>query len=299
MKKVVIIGLILIANLLSFFSFVDFKLKPFAIADEIKKYAQIQKENVQFFFASGGGLGFILPKSYYVELIANVDENGFYMARYLEQVGYVRKSDVQCVSSAPHRKFLDDVNFRILASQSAELRSEPSREKGANTLICELDLYETNFVFYGKQAGEEVVPKRGCDWYYCSYVKNGTEKFGYVYAGLIDQMKSYDELEMSAYPIDEHMWINANDEQVKQESLSLDMPDSSQFAVIVGISVPALLLLIALFRPVRLRKVIKNRATNNQGDLSSKRNERSNVISLPRQKKQARAEKGKDFYELK
>ena len=292
MKKIVIIGLIFIINLLSFFSFYDFKLKPFAIADEMKKYAQIQKENVQFFFTPNGEVGFELPKSYYVELLANVDENGFYLAKYLEQVGYVKKNDIQCVSSSPQKKFLNDVNFRILANQSAELRSEPSRTKGASTLICELDLYETNFVFYGKRIGEEVVPKRGNVWYYCMYVKNQTKYFGYVYGGLVDQMPNFEELELNAFPIDEHTWTLAN-ENPKQENLSIDMPNSSQLAVIVGISVPALLLLIVLFRPVKVTKTIKNKSTANEN------NKRCNVVHLPKPKKQFKAEKGKDFYELK
>ncbi len=273
----------------------------YAEESSMDKFAQIQKEGVFLYYSPNGKPIFEIPATYYVELLQQENEQGFYKAKYLEQIGYVKSADIQCVQNAPPVPFLTNINFRILASQSAELRSEPSRSNGINSLLCELDLYETNFIYYGEIQGEEVVSKRGDIWYFCSYTKNNSTLKGYVYAGLTDQMKEIYRLSLDANPIDAHDWSTTKKED---GGLGFTPPSSSQLAIILCISIPVLLLIIALFKPVRTASLARNKKlsySNSKQSAEQSTITKHNIIELkpnPKRKSSQKASKGKDFYEL-
>lgn len=255
-------------------------------AESTSFFAQIQTENVFFFEDKGTKPIFEIPETYYVKLLENESE-GFYKAEYMNLTGFVRASEVQCVEEHPFTIYLENVNFRILASQSAELRSEPSRTLGLATLVCELPLYETNFTYYGKIEGEEVVPNRSNIWYYASYTKNGVTKYGYVYSGLTDNFTSYTSLPISLYPISKHNWASLEEEPIITPSF--EPPNSFELAIIIAITVPALLL---LFFMLKTSKKVRPVQAKNNGDII-KMPPPKTATSVPRKKK-----RGKDYYEI-
>lgn len=296
MKKQLLILFLIALNI--FFFLYNANSAIFSLAETKGYYAQVQKDDVYFFNQDKKPL-FILPKTYYCRILKKADNDGYYYCKYINAYGYVKKSDVQCTSSCPDSPFLSSVNFRVLASQSAELRSEPERTNGALSLICTLDLYETNFILYGKTSGEEVVSKRGNTWYYCEHVGANGTKLGYVYAGLCDQVKEYNEKSLDANPIDEFAWASEeNDFQQSKEineNLAFVMPNSNQMLIIICISIPLLLLLLTLFTSPKNAKFTSPKHINNKN--SDKNTEKINNPKASRHIK--RAEKGKDFYELK
>ncbi|MGN1227820.1 MAG: hypothetical protein ACI4TX_04160 [Christensenellales bacterium] len=221
-------------------------------------YAQIQNSNVYLYSEPFGTPLFELPQTFYVKLTEN-SKNGHYKAEYMNVSGYVLESDVQCVANEPTTPYLTNVSFRNYGTQSSELRTEPSRLAGTNTLICELPLYETNFTYYGKISGEEVVPNRGDIWYYCKYTKNNQSRFGYIYAGLIDLMTNYLNNPLDAYPILKHEWKST---QTETTNPNIALPDQKQTLIILGISIPIIVILALMFKPIQ-NKNERNRNLNN------------------------------------
>ena len=295
MKKQLFILFLILFNVFFFFYSLNYNVLAQTIQE--KKFAQVQKDGV-FFYSKDKSELFVLPKTFYCQILSPVDSQGFYYCKYINCYGYVKKSDVQCVSGEISAPFLDYVNFRVLASQSAELRSSPTREDGANSLICTLDLYQTNFILYGTKQGEEVVSKRGTDWFYCEYFSGNSSVLGYVYSGLCDQVKNHSNLEINPNPIDEFAWKSSEDtvQNTADETITFVIPDSNQMLIIICISVPILILLLTLFVPFKSAKSI-----NNKPEKASDENKNSaSIINMPKRNKRInRAEKGKDFYELK
>lgn len=255
-------------------------------AESTSFFAQIQTQNVFLFEDKGTKPIFEIPNTYYVKLLED-EVDGYYKAQYLNLTGFVRASEIQCVDEHPFTPFLENVNFRILASQSAELRSEPSRSLGLATLVCELPLYETNFIYYGKIQGEEVVPSRSNIWYYASYTKNGVCQYGYVYSGLTDNLASYNSLPLSLYPITKHNWASLQEEPIITPSF--EPPSSSELAIIIAITVPTLLLLFFMLKTSKKPKSVQNK---NNGDII-KMPPPKTATSVPHKKK-----RGQDYYEI-
>lgn len=256
-----------------------FPLKQIPVNAQSNNFAQVQKSNVYLYSESLTPL-FEIPYSYYVRLLSD-SENEYYNCEYNGIMGYVKKSDIQCCQSVTQAPYLENISFRILASQSAELRSEPSRKKGLSTLLCELDLYETNFSYIGKLQGEEVVPGRGDIWYYAKYSKNNITLTGYIYSGLCDQLSSIPVLSINTTPIPSHNWI-VEDEKVEQipENPQFVLPSQNETLIILIVTIPIIILILILL-------FSKKSKTTTESDYS-------NVITM-RPKK---AKKGKDYYEL-
>lgn len=243
-------------------------------------FAQIQKSNV-YLYSSNFEPIFELPYSYYVKLLSP-SENEYYSCEYNGITGYVKKTEIQCCKSLTETPYLQNVSFRILGSQSAELRSEPSKKKGLSTLLTELDLYETNFTYLGKLQGDEVVPGRGDIWYYAKYSKNNITLTGYVYAGLCDQLSAIPILSINSTPIDVHTWVEEQPEEIIPETPQFILPEKNELLIIAIVTIPIIILLLLLI----FNKKSKNVTTQNI-DLS-------NVVTL----KPKKAKRGKDYYEL-
>lgn len=270
------------------------------LADSRSFYAQIQSPNVYMYESENGKPLFEIPCSFYVHLLAPKTSNDFYFCEYIQQKGYVKSSEITCVENAPPNPYLCNVNFRILASQSAELRTEPSNINGLNSLICELGLYETNFIYYGKIQGQEVVSMRGDIWYYCSYTKNSQTLLGYIYAGLTDQFKEIYPLSLQIDTISEHNWEEPESSTTLEKQQVFTSLSQNQVLIICGVSAPILLLLLTLFKPIRKSKLVgkkiqsrtqseKNKKETSLEDLTVKQNKFKTYRKAP---------KGKDFYEL-
>lgn len=224
-------------------------------------YAQIQNKNVYLYNAPFGSPLFEIPETYYVKLLEK-SKNGFYKAQYIDIIGYIIETEIQCVANPPVTPFLSTVSFRNYGAQSSELRTEPTRLGGTSTLICELPLYETNFTYYGKISGEEVVPNRSDIWFYCSYTKNNQTKQGYIYSGLIDMMTSYISNPIDPYPILKHEW--KEDKQTETTGATLSLPSKKQTLIILAITIPIIALVALMFKPMQAKK--QPPKTNKNGD---------------------------------
>lgn len=243
-------------------------------------FAQIQRDGVYLNLSPTASPIFEIPRTYYVELLEN-KVDGYYKARYLDIIGYVNENDIQCVNELPTTPYLQNVSFRILGEQSRELRSEPSRYKGVSTLITELPLYETNFIYYGTIEGDEVVPERSNIWYYASYSKNNLTKTGYIYSGLCDKLTTITYNPLSLYPIDSHEWQTQEPPTITTPSF--EPPSTNQLIIILAISIPMIILLIALFKPARTTKTQSDKVIRMP----------NTVVQIP--KKRSRKT---DYYEL-
>ena len=316
MKKCVTIIYCILCLIFFLFSLPIPKL-PSAHANDILQtqfYAQALEQDVVFYKDVDKTPLFVLPATYYVMLLEDQNELGLYKAKYKNQIGFVEAIKVQCVQFAPLNPYPQNINFRILASQSAELRSTPSRSEGLSNLICNLSLYETNFDYYGSITGEEVVAKRGTDWHYCAYKENNNLKYGYVYAGLVDQFKTIYRQDIDAYPITKHNWSTLYPSITDtSQNLQINLPNSNQTLIIIAISIPILVLIIALFKPAKTTKTLKGATSNNvnktsnsySSNLNSTQNATNktngNLITFASTSSKTtikKAPKGKDFYEL-
>lgn len=247
-------------------------------------FAQIQQNGVYLNSEPNPSPIFEIPRTYYVELIEN-KVDGYYKAKYLDIEGYVNANEIQCVSEVPLTPYLNNINFRIFGEQSSELRSEPSRTKGLSTLICELPLYETNFIYYGTIEGEEVVSERSNIWYYASYSKNNVVKSGYIYSGLCDKLATITYNELSMFPIDSHVW-EIVEEKPPIITPSFEPPTTNQLIIILAITLPMLILIIAIFKPVKARRP----QSQSKGEVLRMPN---TVVQIPRKRS-----KKTDYYEL-
>jgi len=175
--------ILLISFLILSFTF-PFYISPVYASNETY-YARVNSDDV-FLYKSAVDLTecenvlFILPKTYFVRLTA--DENSmFYRAEYLGVSGYVKKDSVQVIVGTPTTPYMDNINFRIYAELSRDMRSLPTTN-GSNQ-ITYIPLYSRNLTYYGEVVGETLISGRTNKWYYCKY-SAGEDFYGYVYSGL-------------------------------------------------------------------------------------------------------------------
>ena len=128
---------------------------------------------------------FMLENSYFVELLSDYNEE-FYKAKYLDVVGYVKKSQVQCVKGTPKNPYLNNVSFRVYNNLSRGMYDKPYMNSNNPTLKVYLPLYCEDLVYYGIIYGESAMEERTNIWYYCKYTVTGV--CGYVYSDSCDKM---------------------------------------------------------------------------------------------------------------
>ena len=130
---------------------------------------------------------FMLENSYFVELISDYSDE-FYKAKYIDTIGYVKKSQVQCVKGTPKTPFLNNISFRVYSNTSRAMYDKPFANTNNPTLKVYLPLYCEDLIYYGKIYGESAVEERTNLWYYCKYTI--TNEYGYVYSDACDKMDS-------------------------------------------------------------------------------------------------------------
>lgn len=128
---------------------------------------------------------FMLEQSYFVQLLSDYD-NDFYKAKYMDVIGYVKKSQVQCVQGVPKNPYLNNISFRVYSSDSRGLYDKPYLNTNNPTLKLYLPLYCEDLIYYGKIYGESAIEERTNIWYYCKYTV--TNECGYVYSDACDKM---------------------------------------------------------------------------------------------------------------
>ncbi len=214
---------------------------------------------------------FILPESYFVELLSNATESLYY-ARYNDVYGYIKKALVKPVKSEPQMPFLNNVSFRVFVPSGANLRSTP-QNLGATNLIYSIPFLETNILYYGKISGEEAISKKGTTWFFCKYYVNNLSYSGYVYSPLCDCLspisKNEEVVEFISTPL-------VFEEDITQTSTNKmeGLSQTAQTIIIVAISLPCLLFIYLLFKPTR---IIENSSTSSKA--RGKRQQNKNKIS--------------------
>lgn len=128
---------------------------------------------------------FMIENSYFVELL-NEHNDEFYKAKYLDVIGYVKKSQVQCVQGVPKTPYLNNISFRVYNDLSRAMYDKPYMNSNNPTLKIFLPLYCQNLLYYGMIYGESAVEERTNIWYYCKYTVTG--ECGYVYSDSCDKM---------------------------------------------------------------------------------------------------------------
>jgi|AntRauTorcE11897_2_1112592.scaffolds.fasta_scaffold00001_262 hypothetical protein len=154
-------------------------------ADSI--FARVKYNNVYLYETPSqeiqNNVYFILEQSYFVELLNDDDEN-FYEAKYIDIIGFVKKSQVEIVENSPQTPYLSGVTFNTSENSSSVLRSTPNLIDDTTALKV-LEPNTNNIKYYGKLAGEELTAGLGNVWYYCKYEDELNNQIaGYIYSPL-------------------------------------------------------------------------------------------------------------------
>ena len=178
--------LILINILISFFHTI-----PEVNAESVA-YAQVLQAGCYLYKTPSdntnySNVHFILEQSYFVQLLSEYN-NEFFKAKYIDTIGYVKRSQVQCVQGVPNTPFLNNISFRVYNNSSRSMYDKPFANSNNPTLKVYLPLYCEDLIYYGKIYGESAVEERTNIWYYCKYTV--TNECGYVYSDACDKMDS-------------------------------------------------------------------------------------------------------------
>lgn len=193
---------------------------------------------------------FLLPQTYFVELLDSHDES-FYSARYDDIYGYVLKTQVKPVKNIPAIPFLQNINFRIFVPGGADLRSTPYNN-GTINLVYSVPFLDNNIAYYGTIQGEEVISKKGNIWYFCKYYTDNLSYTGYIYSPLCDCLTTIPNNTESVE------FLEPNELHFKEDIIQSSgeafegLSQTTTTIIIIAISLPCLLLIYLLFKPTRM-----------------------------------------------
>lgn len=244
-------------------------------------FAQVPKGTSVYFFSapqkSDESVLFVLPSTYFVELLKNANED-FYYARYNDIYGYVLKSDVKPVKNTPMVPFATNVNFRIFVPSGANLRSTP-HNNGSLNLVYSIPFLDNNLLYYGVAFGDEAISRKGNVWYYCKYYTGNLTYTGYVYSPLCDELATLPENTEIVEFLDN---ISFEDEVTSTSGdVFKGLSSTTTTIIIIFVSLPCLLLIYLLFKPTRL-------AEQSQQHTQSRKRDRRKIKRL----------KNSDYFEL-
>ena len=214
-------------------------------------YAKIISSNIKLYKSTNGiedvdNIYFVIPQSYFVQ-IQNCENDNYYKATYIDTVGYVKKDEVQCVKGIPQNPFAT-ASFRIFIPGGVELRSSPTQSEGLNT-VANLNFLETNLKFYGSIDGEEAISYKSSIWYYCKYIKNGSEIKGYVYSAFCDLLTSIPTNNENLEYIEEPDFSIPTQGQpsIAPEDPISELPSVTQIIIIIAVCLPCIFIIYLLF----------------------------------------------------
>lgn len=225
---------------------------------------------------------FEIPITYFVELL-NDENELFYKARYNGINGYVLKNEMSCINQIPQNPYASNISFRVFTPSGANLRTSPYESKGATNLVTTIPFLETNLIYYGICEGEEAISYKGNIWYYCKYIKQNQEFYGYVYSPLCDLLTTIPQNTENFTYITPDFSINTPNNPNEPTYLSISTP--WQIIIIVLISLPCIAIIYFLFKPTK----IAMQKTNNIKTPKPKKNKKKKKISHL---------KRSDYYEL-
>lgn len=203
---------------------------------------------------------FKLPLDYYVLLTGQANQD-FYICRYSDVMGYVKKSDVDPKEGTPSVAFADFAKVTIKAPDGFDLRSSPNN---IDNKLVHLNFLEDNVYYYGELEGEDYVPGLTKKWYYCKYVKDDKKHFGYVYSDYcynLTPIPPNEEYLPSITPV----FSNVEGSSANATSLS----GTAKTLIIIGVCLPCLVVLYLLIKPTLIstsKKGQKIKSKRKHGD---------------------------------
>lgn len=217
---------------------------------ETSFFARIMHEDV-FLYKSPSETGvssniyFELPKTYFVQLLDNANDE-FYKVKYISFLGYVKKDSVQAIVGTPENPYLDNINFRVYAELSRDLRTEPNASSQSSNQVAYIPLLSKNLTYYGAVKGECLIEGRTNVWYYCKY-SGDKDYYGYVYSDFCDELTKIKSN-------NEEVTYTTNPEFKKEEPSQATFSTNDNFVgIIVGIlSVPALIFVLMIIKSKRI-----------------------------------------------
>lgn len=185
---------------------------------------------------------FELPRTYFVELTDLVNDD-FYKVNYINFSGYVKKDSVQTIAGIPTSPYLENINFRVYAEMSRDLRSEPNLSNGSSSQVAYIPLYSRNLTYYGKISGESLIDGRTNVWYYCKYSAD-KDYYGYVYSDFCDEISHIAENTEKVTYLD-----NPTFAPIQQKTNYTIPQTDNHLGIIVGIlSIPAIVFLLMIVK---------------------------------------------------
>ena len=221
---------------------------PTVFADNKSYFAQILFEQVYIYRTPNDdnsitNIFFEIPKTYFVELLDSVNQN-FYLAKYLNITGYVKKESVQAVENTPSYPFLNNLNFRVYADLSRNIHSEPNASSKTSNIIASVPLYCRNLTYYGKITGETLIEGRTNTWFYCKYTAD-KDYYGYIYSDFCDELPTPMPTNLEAVTFIANPTFKLD--QVEQNN-SIDFNSNTTAVIIAIVSIPALIFVFMIIK---------------------------------------------------
>ena len=219
----------------------------FSYAQEEKQYyAKIMEDNIYMYnepSEQNENLIFEIPKSYFVKLKDNANEN-FYLAEYNGVEGYIKKEQVSPMNGTPQIPYATN-NFRIFSKEGLELLTAPSYTVGE--IITVVPYLTENLLYIGKIYGEIAIPDKSGIWYYAEYKENEQIYQGYLYSVFCDKLATIEE-NTETFPL-------ITEELFPEPTSSINsLSPTAQVFIILAVSFPCAFILYSLIRPTLTNK---------------------------------------------
>lgn len=184
---------------------------------------------------------FVLPKTYFVQLLDNAG-NDFFKAKYKDFYGYVKKDKVMPVVGTPQTPYLNDINFRVFAELSRDMRTYPTTKTNSSQVVYVPNL-SRNLTYFGTVIGDSLIDGRTNVWYYCKYSAD-KDYYGYIYSDFCDELPK--QLPINSEEISYTTEPNFN--AIEPEKTSLPLENKATGIVIAILSVPACLVVYLIMQ---------------------------------------------------
>ena len=216
---------------------------PKAYADKTY-YAKVEEDNVYFYSSpskSTQSTLFEIPNSYFVLLLGEQNED-FYYAKYKDVYGYVLKNSVSVLDGTPLNPFAN-ITFRVFATQGLGLYFSPYQNE--NNLVSTVPFLTNNIACYGKIIGEQLIPDKSNEWFYCNYQAD-ENYYGYVYSVFCDKITDV-EYNNERFSIIENPSFT-------DETIENTLSNTSMIFIVIGVSLPSLVVIYLLIKPTFIKE---------------------------------------------
>ena len=223
---------------------------------EYMLYAKIEKENVFMYKHPENNEKnklFSLPSTYFVKLINEANDD-FYYCYYKDLKGYVQKSDVCPMLGIPSKPYLEGL-FRTFSLDGLGLYSSPYIQE--KNLLSTIPYLTDDLIFYGSINGQEIIPDKTNEWYYCKY-NFGEGICGYVYSVFCDKLP-IETQNLETFDVITQPFYNSS--SVKELS------KTAMVFIVLGVAIPCLIVLFLLIKPT----LIKESLNTTKSKLKTKR----------------------------